>query len=271
MRRIRETTARASESGRKLLIPYLVAGDPDLDTTLALMHDLVIRGADIIELGVPFSDPSGDGPVIQRGVERALASATSLVKVLQLVSRFRQQDALTPVVLMGYLNPVEIMGYEAFVEAAAETGVDGVLVVDMPPAEAVDLGAMLQGANIDLIFLVAPTTSPARAKLIAAQTSGYLYYVSLKGVTGAALTDYDSVQANIERLRGLTDLPIVIGFGIRDANSARAMAALSDGVVIGSALVEQIATLTDITDSASHIDDVAEIISIVRNSIDNIK
>ena len=271
MRRIRETTARASESGRKLLIPYLVAGDPDLDTTLALMHDLVIRGADIIELGVPFSDPSGDGPVIQRGVERALASATSLVKVLQLVSRFRQQDALTPVVLMGYLNPVEIMGYEAFVEAAAETGVDGVLVVDMPPAEAVDLGAMLQGADIDLIFLVAPTTSPARARLIAAQTSGYLYYVSLKGVTGAALTDYDSVQANIERLRGLTDLPIVIGFGIRDANSARAMAALSDGVVIGSALVEQIATLTDITDSASHIDDVAEIISIVRNSIDNIK
>ena len=271
MRRIRETTARASESGRKLLIPYLVAGDPDLDTTLALMHDLVIRGADIIELGVPFSDPSADGPVIQRGVERALASATSIVKVLQLVSRFRQQDALTPVVLMGYLNPLEIMGYEAFVEAAAETGVDGVLVVDMPPAEAVDLDALLQGADIDLIFLVAPTTSPARAKLIAAQTSGYLYYVSLKGVTGAALTDYDSVQANIERLRALTDLPIVIGFGIRDANSARAMAALSDGVVIGSALVEQIATLTDITDSASHIDDVAEIISIVRTSIDNIK
>ena len=134
-----------------------------------------------------------------------------------------------------------------------------------------DLDALLQGADIDLIFLVAPTTSPARAKLIAAQTSGYLYYVSLKGVTGAALTDYDSVQANIERLRVLTDLPIVIGFGIRDANSARAMAALSDGVVIGSALVEQIATLTDITDSASHIDDVAEIISIVRNSIDNIK
>lgn len=270
MRRIQVTTARALESSRKLLIPYLVAGDPDLDTTLALMHDLVIRGADIIELGVPFSDPSADGPVIQRGVERALASATSLVKVLQLVNRFRQQDALTPVVLMGYLNPVEIMGYGAFVEAAAEAGVDGVLVVDMPPAEAGELSALLQEADIDLIFLVAPTTSPARAKVITAQTSGYLYYVSLKGVTGAALTDHDSVRANIESLRALTDLPIVIGFGIKDAESARAMAALSDGVIIGSALVEQIAKLTDIADSAAHIDGTAEIISVVRDSIDGI-
>ena len=271
MSRIKEVTTGASTCGRKLLIPYLVAGDPDLATTLVLMHDLVARGADIIELGVPFSDPSSDGPVIQRGVERALARGTSLQQILQLVAQFRQQDDHTPVVLMGYLNPIEIMGYAAFADGAAQAGVDGVLVVDMPPAEAAGLKSLLRAKEIDLIFLVAPTTSSSRAKAITEQTTGYLYYVSLKGVTGAVLTDHDSVRVNIERLRAITDLPIVIGFGIKDAESARAMAELSDGVIIGSALVEQIAKLSDETGKASLIEDTAALISIARKAIDCIE
>jgi tryptophan synthase alpha chain len=244
MSRIKQTTDRAAAADEKLLIPYLVAGDPDLPTTALLMHDLVSRGADIIELGIPFSDPSSDGPVIQRGVERALAQGTTLQNVLHLVAEFRTRDTMTPVVLMGYLNPIEIMGYQQFVAGAAAAGVDGVLVVDLPPAEAHELNQLLRNQEIDTIFLVAPTTSASRCKDIVEMTSGYLYYVSLKGVTGAALTDYDSVQKNIEALRALTDLPIVVGFGIKDAHSARAMAELSDGVIIGSALVEKIEQLT---------------------------
>lgn len=270
MSRIQEITGPARASGHKLLIPYLVAGDPDLSTTLALMHDLVARGADIIELGVPFSDPSSDGPVIQRGVERALATGTSLTDVMQLVRQFRRQDARTPIVLMGYLNPVEIMGYETFADAAVEAGVDGVLLVDMPPAESAELSALLRARQVDLIFLIAPTTSASRAEAIAAQTTGYLYYVSLKGVTGAVLKDHDSVKANIARLRTLTDLPIVIGFGIKDAESASSMAELSDGVIIGSALVEQIEKLTAKAGGVSRLHDTAAVISIARKAIDNI-
>jgi tryptophan synthase alpha chain len=271
MSRIKETTELALACGRKLLIPYLVAGDPDLSTTLALMHDLVTRGADVIELGVPFSDPSADGPVIQRGVERALATGTSLTDVMQLVRRFRLQDTRTPVVLMGYLNPVEIMGYENFADATAAAGVDGVLLVDMPPSEATELSALLRARQVDLIFLIAPTTSASRAAAISAQTTGYLYYVSLKGVTGAALQDHDSVKANITRLRGLTDLPIVIGFGIKDAESAAAMATLSDGVIIGSALVEQIEKLAIGAEGDRDMHDTAAVISAARKAIGNIK
>ncbi len=243
MSRIREIAASAAANNKKLLIPYVVAGDPDLATTLALLHQLVADGADIIELGIPFSDPSSDGPVIQLGVERALAGGTTLKDVLEIVAKFRETDTHTPVVLMGYLNPIERMGYEAFVEGSAAAGVDGVLVVDMPPVEAEGLRDQLQSRNIDTIFLVAPTTTDARCAQIAASCSGYLYYVSLKGVTGAALLDSDSVRLSIERLRGMTQLPIVIGFGIKDADSAKAMGALADGVIIGSALVERVAEL----------------------------
>ncbi len=243
MSRIQQKTAQAAAQSRKLLIPYIVAGDPDLATSLALMHALVAAGADIIELGFPFSDPSSDGPVIQRGVERALATGTTLAQVLELVTAFRELDALTPVVLMGYLNPIEIMGTGDFVDAAAAAGVDGVLIVDMPVAESGSLAQQLRARDIDTLYLVAPTTRAARIQGITAQTSGYLYYVSLKGVTGAALTDYDSVRANIAALRQQTDLPIVIGFGIKDAASARAMAELADGAVIGSALVAEIEKL----------------------------
>jgi len=243
MSRIREIAASAAANNKKLLIPYVVAGDPDLATTLALLHQLVADGADIIELGIPFSDPSSDGPVIQLGVERALAGGTTLKDVLELVAKFRETDTHTPVVLMGYLNPIERMGYEAFVDGSAAVGVDGVLVVDMPPVEAEGLRDQLQARDIDTIFLIAPTTTEVRCSQIAASCSGYLYYVSLKGVTGAALLDSDSVRLSIERLRGMTQLPIVIGFGIKDADSAKAMGALADGVIIGSALVERVAEL----------------------------
>jgi tryptophan synthase alpha chain len=243
MSRIREIAASAAAKNKKLLIPYVVAGDPDLATTLDLLHQLVADGADIIELGIPFSDPSSDGPVIQLGVERALAGGITLKEVLELVAKFRETDTHTPVVLMGYLNPIERMGYEAFVDGSAAAGVDGVLVVDMPPAEAEGLRDQLQSRSIDTIFLVAPTTTDARCAQIAASCSGYLYYVSLKGVTGAALLDSESVRLSIERLRGMTQLPIVIGFGIKDADSAKAMGALADGVIIGSALVERVAEL----------------------------
>ncbi len=243
MSRIREVAANAAANNKKLLIPYVVAGDPNLESTLPLLHQLVADGADIIELGIPFSDPSSDGPVIQKGVERALAGGTTLKDVLHLVATFRETDTRTPVVLMGYLNPVERMGYQAFVDGAAQAGVDGVLVVDMPPTEADGLRDRLQARDIDTIFLVAPTTTDKRCAQIAASCSGYLYYVSLKGVTGAALLDSESVKRNIEKLRGLTELPIVIGFGIKDAQSAKTMGALADGVIIGSALVERVAQL----------------------------
>lgn len=245
MSRLKQITDQAAENGRKLLIPYLVAGDPNLASTATLMHSLVTAGADIIELGIPFSDPSSDGPVIQRGVERALARGTTLQDVLELVAEFRQTNTDTPIVLMGYLNPIEIMGYDSFVESAVRSGVDGVLIVDMPPAESSELHGKLQGQGIDTIYLVAPTSREGRLPSICDYSSGYLYYVSLKGVTGAALTDYDSVRSNIARLRGFTDLPIVIGFGIKDAEGAAAMGRLSDGVIIGSALVEKIALLDD--------------------------
>jgi len=231
------------ETGRKALIPYLTAGDPDTGTTLGLMHALVANGADIIELGFPFTDPSSDGPVIQRAVERALANGTSLNDVLTIVTEFRKTDANTPVVLMGYLNPVECMGYQKFADAAVAAGVDGVLVVDMPPEESHDLKAILDQTPIDCIFLVAPTTSNERAKRICEQGSGYVYYVSLKGVTGAGNLDIDSVKENLARVRASTDLPVGVGFGIKDAESAHQIAGIADAVVVGSALINAIATL----------------------------
>ena len=186
MSRIQHCFSRLAAQGRKALIPYITAGDPDLETTFGLMRALVTQGADIIELGFPFSDPSSDGPVIQRAVERALQQNTTLRQVLELVRRFRMEDQDTPVVLIGYLNPIECLGYQAFADAAVAAGVDGVLIVDMPPEEAHDLHAILRQTPIDTIYLVAPTTSDARAETICRESSGYVYYVSLKGVTGAA-------------------------------------------------------------------------------------
>jgi tryptophan synthase alpha chain len=272
MKRLKQVTEKAKEKYKKLLIPYIVAGDPNQATSLALMHGLVNVGADILELGIPFSDPSADGPVIQQGAERSLAKGTTLDDVLALTRSFRKTDNDTPVVLMGYLNPIERMGYAEFAKNARSAGVDGVLVVDMPPEEAPELSSLLYQEGLDTIFLVSPTTPLERAETIVRNCSGWLYYVSLKGVTGAALTDYGSVEKSIQQLRELTDLPVVIGFGIRDASSARAMADLADGVVIGSALVGKIAELPDDErQSQQNIAKTVALIGEVRKAIDYIK
>ena len=270
MSRLQTITAQAAAQQRKLLIPYLVAGDPDIATSLALMHELVRQGADIIELGFPFSDPTADGPVIQQGVARALAARVSLPDTLDLVQRFRQQQPTVGIVLMGYLNPIEMMGYQQFAAVASEAGVDGVLVVDMPPAESADLHHRLRAAGMDTIYLVAPTTTDDRVGEIIDHCSGYLYHVSLKGVTGAVLTDYQSVADTVNSLRQHTDLPIVIGFGIKDVKSARAMAEQADGIIIGSALVASIAGLagSGTTDSVT-LARTCGLIGAARKALDN--
>ncbi|MDM8561843.1 tryptophan synthase subunit alpha [Candidatus Marithioploca araucensis] len=227
---------------RTALIPFITAGDPSPTLTVPLMHGLVEAGADVIELGVPFSDPMADGPVIQRASERALSQGTSLRDVLDMVKTFRAQNQTTPIVLMGYLNPIEIMGYETFVQAAESVGVDGVLTVDLPPEEATNFCILLYTHTIAPIFLLAPTTNPERIKQICIQASGYLYYVSLKGVTGDAHLDMTSVAEKVKEIRQYTKLPIGVGFGIKDVESAAQVAKVSDAVIVGSALVKLIET-----------------------------
>ena len=222
----------------KLLNTYITAGDPDLKTTEQLIFALESAGADIIELGVPFSDPMADGPVIQRASERALAQKVGLRTVLEYVRTFRATDATTPVVLMGYANPIERMGVDAFAKAASEAGVDGVLVVDYPPEECDDFAKAMKAVGIDPIFLLAPTSTEARIAQIARVASGYIYYVSLKGVTGAATIDLDAVAARIPQIRQHARLPVGVGFGIRDAATARAIGGVADAVVIGSRIVQ---------------------------------
>lgn len=270
MSRIASCIAAAKAAQRKVLIPYLVAGDPGRDTTITLMHQLVSDGADIIELGMPFSDPSSDGAVIQLGAERALRQGTGLDTVLSMVSEFRQRDKQTPIVLMGYLNPVEVMGYEQFVENAAKVGVDGLLMVDLPVSEAQRMLVLTRAHELDMIFLVAPTTTEKRLASICEQSSGYIYYVSLKGVTGAAITDAAEIAERVKHLRTRTDLPIVVGFGIKDAQSALAMAQISDGVIIGSALVSKIGELTDSgARDAAALSDATAVIGKIRQALDN--
>ena len=241
MNRIAKRFAELATSGRKALIPYVTAGDPTPDVTLPLLQAMVKAGADIIELGMPFSDPMADGPVIQLACERSLAAGTSVRSLLETVASFRSSDDNTPIVLMGYLNPVEAMGYEVFARRCAEVGVDGVLIVDLPPEEALEVAPLFREHNIDLVFLVAPTTTDARMELIGKAGSGYLYYVSLKGVTGSASLDPVEVAGRVETIRKHTKLPIGVGFGIKDAESARLVSQVADGVVVGSALVQQIA------------------------------
>ena len=223
---------------RKALIPFITAGDPHPNRTVALMQALVAGGADIIELGVPFSDPMADGPVIQRAAERALVHKVRLLDVLDLVTQFRATDSRTPVVLMGYANPIERMGLKLFAERAKTAGVDGVLVVDYPPEEAEPFALAMKAQGLDPIFLLAPTSSDARIQQVGGLASGYVYYVSLRGVTGAAHLDAGAVADVFPRLRAHLALPIGVGFGIRDAASAKAVAKVADAVVIGSALVQ---------------------------------
>lgn len=229
------------DAGRSALIPYITAGDPDPGATVPLLHALVAAGADVLEIGVPFSDPMADGPVIQAACERALAHGTRLQDVLAMVAEFRRDDARTPIVLMGYLNPIESMGLQAFADAASEAGVDGVLAVDLTAEEAGDVTPVFRSAGLDPVCLVAPTTSEARRELICGRAGGFLYYVSLKGVTGAATLDVASLEERIAGLRAHTDLPIAIGFGIRTPETAAAVSQVADAVVVGSALVGRIA------------------------------
>ncbi|KVE32718.1 tryptophan synthase subunit alpha [Burkholderia sp. TSV86] len=238
MSRIQNTFAALAAQGRKGLIPFITAGDPDPALTVELMHALADGGADLIELGVPFSDPMADGPVIQRSSERALAKGVTLRSVLADVKRFRERDANTPVVLMGYANPIERMGSAAFAAAARDAGVDGVLVVDYPPEESADFAASMRAAGIDPIFLLAPTSTDERIAALGKVASGYVYYVSLKGVTGAANLDVSSIAGKIPAIKSRVPLPVGVGFGIRDAETARAVAGVADAVVIGSRLVQ---------------------------------
>ncbi|AOJ05151.1 tryptophan synthase subunit alpha [Burkholderia mayonis] len=238
MSRIQNTFAALAAQGRKGLVPFITAGDPDPARTVELMHALAEGGADVIELGVPFSDPMADGPVIQRSSERALEKGVTLHSVLDDVKRFRERDAKTPVVLMGYANPIERMGEDAFAAAARAAGVDGVLVVDYPPEEAHDFAAKMRAAGIDPIFLLAPTSTDDRIAAVAHVASGYVYYVSLKGVTGAGNLDVSSIAGKIPAIKARVPLPVGVGFGIRDAATARAVAEVADAVVIGSRLVQ---------------------------------
>lgn len=240
MSRLATRFAALRSQGRKALIPFVTAGDPVPDNTVPLMHEMVAAGADIIELGVPFSDPMADGPVIQQACERALKHHVSLRRVLDMVSEFRERDQDTPVVLMGYLNPVESMGYELLAEAASSAGVDGLLTVDLPPEESGDLKLALSSRGIDTIFLLAPTSNDARMRCISEVASGFVYYVSLKGVTGSASLDVDAVARKLTEIRAWTDLPLGVGFGISDAAAAARVARVADAVVVGSVLVRQI-------------------------------
>ena len=244
MSRIQTTLSRLKAQGRKALIPYVTAGFPFADITPALMHGMVAAGADIIELGVPFSDPSADGPVIQNAGEKALALGIGMVQVLAMVRDFRATDSTTPVVLMGYANPVERYdlkhGQGAFIADAARAGVDGVLVVDYPPEECVEFAARLRTHQMDLIFLLAPTSTEERMAQLEQVASGYVYYVSLKGVTGAGTLDTAAVEAMLPRIRRHLSVPVGVGFGIRDAATARAIGRVADAVVIGSKIIQLI-------------------------------
>ncbi len=240
MSRISDTFARLEQQGRKALIPFFTAGDPDPASCVPVMHALVAGGADIIELGVPFSDPMADGPVIQRSSERALKHGVSLRDVIGWVAEFRKTNNSTPVVLMGYANPIEAMGEAKFAQAAKAAGTDGVLVVDYPPEEAHKLVGILDGVGLDTVFLLSPTTSDKRLREVAELGRGYLYYVSLKGVTGAANIDTAEVAKRLKHIRSFTKLPVGVGFGIRDGETARAVAQFSDAVVIGSRLVQEL-------------------------------
>jgi tryptophan synthase alpha chain len=259
-----------AQRGRKALIPYVVAGDPGLDVTVPLMHRMVACGADIIELGVPFSDPMSEGPVLQLGHERALANGTTLRSVLAMVGEFRRQDKDTPVLLMGYANPVVHMGYAEFADAAAAVGLDALLTVDIPPEEVAPLNAELQRVDMDNIFLVAPTTPAERIKRITDTASGFIYYVSLKGVTGAGHLDVADVAHHLALIRDRSNLPVAVGFGIKDAASAAAVASVADGVVVGSALVNTMAKA--IEDGGDHEAAMAAAVSLlaeIRQGIDN--
>jgi tryptophan synthase alpha chain len=266
MSRLPATFRNLRQAQRTALIPYITAGDPKPGITVELMHAMVKAGADIVELGVPFSDPMADGPVIQAACERALKHRVSLTQVLDMVRAFRAQNTNTPVVLMGYANPIEVMGYEKFAHGAAQAGVDGVITVDLPPEESAAMLQHLRAAGIDPVFLLAPTSTGERIKKICAAASGFVYYVSLKGVTGASTLDLENVSARLRDIRKHTDLPVGVGFGIKNADTARQVGAFADAVVVGSVLVQHIADNAD--NPAAAIQAVSAVLSAMRAALD---
>ncbi|MCW8926008.1 MAG: tryptophan synthase subunit alpha [Xanthomonadales bacterium] len=265
-RRIKACFETASSSGRKVLIPFITAGDPKPEWTVDIMHALVEAGADLLELGVPFSDPMADGPVIQTASERAIENGVTLNTVLDMVAEFRRDDEHTPVVLMGYMNPLERFGRQEFPAAAKAAGVDGLLLVDCPPEERDDLGAAMDDASIDGVCLVAPTTTRERLAYLARHASGFIYYVSLKGITGAGQLDTAELQGPIDQIREFSALPVAVGFGIKTAEMASTVAQFADAVVIGSALVE---VLAESSSSAEACAEARAFVAPVRESMDN--
>jgi len=266
MSRIQTCFARLKEQKKTALIPYVTAGDPNPEVTVPLMHAMVEAGANLLELGVPFSDPMADGPVIQAAAERALEHHVSLHNVLDMVKTFRQKDAETAVVLMGYLNPVEVMGYESFAQQAADAGVDGLLTVDIPPEESKELNEALACNGLDPIYLIAPTSTSERIQMICDGARGFVYYVSVKGVTGSANLQVQSVVDKIDEIRTHTDLPIGVGFGIGNPEQAANVAEHADAVVVGSAIVNRVCAHSG--DTAAIIKDVCELISSMRKAMD---
>jgi len=264
--RLATTFEALAKSGSKALIPFITAGDPYPEFTVPLMHAMVTAGVDIIELGVPFSDPMADGPVIQRASERALGHKMSLRRTLSLAMEFRRTNPTTPLVLMGYLNPIEAMGYEEFANAAQRAGIDGVLTVDLPPEEGAHCAELLKARDIDPIFLLAPNSSVVRIQKMDTVGSGYLYYVSLKGVTGAGHLDIASVQTKVAELRAHTGLPVAVGFGVKDAATAKTIADLADGVVVGSALISKIEGNLDSPEQAKQ--EIIELLASMRLAMD---
>ena len=253
MNRLERSTGLALERARRQLVAYIVAGDPSPDWTVQAMHAMVDAGVDVIELGVPFTDPEAEGPVIQLGHERALAHGVTLRRTLQMVSEFRKSNTETPIVLMGYLNPIEAMGIQTFAQSAQTAGVDGTIIVNLPPEEALDLAPVFAAHEICPVFLLAPTTTDTRAKKVCAASRGFVYYVSLKGTTGSAKLDPSEVEMKVTHFKSMTDQPVYVGFGIKDAESAELVGRVSDGVVIGSSLVEDMGKLgraTSLDDAA---------------------
>ena len=265
MSRIQTVFEQLKQQQRKALIPFITAGDPNPQLTVPLLHALVEAGADILELGVPFSDPMADGPTIQRASERALKHHVGLHHVLDMVAEFRQKNSHTPVVLMGYGNPIEAMGWETFANRCAEVGVDGVLTVDFPPEESHEAFTHLEAHGIDPIFLLAPTTREERVAQVAKLARGYVYYVSLKGVTGAGNLDLSAIEQKLPQLRRHIKLPIGVGFGIRDGATANAVAKLCDGVVVGSRIVQEI----EDSNEQEMVANVGRLVKELRQAIDN--
>ncbi len=268
MSRIEACFNAIKERNKKALIPFITAGDPSPELTVSLMHEIVSAGADIIELGVPFSDPMADGPVIQRASERALAKGTNTDNVFSIVTEFRTKNETTPIILMGYLNPIEVMGYEIFAEKATKAGVDGLIIVDLPPEESEELLTAIKPYGLNQIFLISPTTQDERLDKICEVASGFLYYVSLKGVTGSSQLDIEAVDKKLKQIRSKTTLPLGVGFGIRDAQVAEAVGRISDAVVVGSALVERIADHSENSENMKK--EISSFIGSLRVALDKI-